>query len=86
MEFLPYLKKSAEFEAHCDAEGWMEEHTFKHELWLAWEASRAALVIELPAERKTGDGVYWLGASDHAHNACLAKCRKAIEAAGVQTK
>lgn len=47
--------------------------------WWFWQASRAALVVELPETSLTGSiGV--------AHKAVTKRCREAIEAAGVRVR
>lgn len=47
--------------------------------WSAWQASRAALVVELPETSLTGSiGV--------AHKAVTKRCREAIESAGIKVK
>lgn len=47
--------------------------------WRAWQASRAALVIDLPETDLTG-------AIGMTHKAVTKRCRTAIEAAGVKVK
>lgn len=47
--------------------------------WLAWQASRDLLVVELPETELTG-------AIGMAHKSVTKRCRAAIEAAGVRVK
>ncbi|MBV4553077.1 hypothetical protein HU742_018185 [Pseudomonas sp. SWRI102] len=62
--------------------------------WSAWQASREALVIELPAENPLGTGPGDCGDGrpsfeQHCAAECnfiLRDCRKAIEAAGLKVK
>lgn len=60
-----------------------------HAAWLAWQASRAALVIELPyvpsypAHEAASDQDYYL---DEAKADIRQQCKQAIEAAGVKWK
>lgn len=61
--------EQAELRLSC-SRGWAE---------LIWQASRAAVVVELPTTELTG-------AIGMAHRAVTARCREAIEAAGVRWK
>lgn len=62
--------------------------------WWAWQASRAALAIELPAENPLGSGPGDCGDGrpsfeQHCAAECnfiLRDCREAIEAVGVKVK
>lgn len=70
------------------------DHPWTHGAWDGWQASRAALVIELPEKDPAGSGGGDCGdgrPSEEqyvaAHcNIVLAQCRKAIEAVGVKVK
>jgi hypothetical protein len=58
--------------------------------WICWQASRAALVIELPEFREDSDAVDAAGVGliipqfDQGYDEGVAECRAAIEAAGVK--
>ncbi|HLW29200.1 MAG TPA: hypothetical protein VKY54_15840 [Kiloniellales bacterium] len=56
-----------------------------NEAWWAWQASRASLVVELPAAKQvTHAGAKWIGAI--AEQEYRDACRAAIEDAGVKVK
>ncbi|MEE5138693.1 hypothetical protein V2J83_24650 [Pseudomonas alliivorans] len=55
-------------------------------MWVGWQASREALVIELPNDFGTETGKPFGDLLCLVSNAMLAECRKAIEAAGVKVK
>lgn len=58
-----------------------------HERWTAWQASRAALVIELPALSEFYPDQYCPAvAIDEGSDLAIIECREAIEAAGVKCK
>ena len=81
-------KMRAEFEAWAVSEGYALGcmisghyiHAATSAAWHAWQASRAALVVELPSMCNEGD--------DYADgwNDALGLSRTAIEAAGVRVK
>ncbi|WP_288082197.1 hypothetical protein, partial [Pseudomonas sp.] len=54
--------------------------------WQAWQASRAAVVIELPEERKTNQSHAEDRAEAFGFNDGIERCREVIEAAGVGVK
>lgn len=73
-------KMREEFEAWYKKRYGSREHSaWAHaefaDSWEAWQASRAALVVELPAEFDEYDG-----------GQAMEDCRDAIHAAGVKTK
>lgn len=70
-------KMREEFEAWFRAEN--ESTLYCESQWRAWQASRAALVVEMPETDLTG-------AIGMAHKAVTKRCRSAIEAAGVRVK
>lgn len=86
--------------AHCGAligEGPAREsyrNMYVAERWIGWQASRAALVIELPAENPIGSGSGDCEGGlpsfeQHCAAECnfiLRDCREAIEAAGLKVK
>ena len=49
--------------------------------WMAWQASRAALVVELPEKPYCAQGMAYPDYSD-----ALKDCRRAIESSGVKCK
>ena len=74
-------KMRAEFEAW-----WREENgnrLYCESAWRGWQASRAALVVELP-ERINKESGY--SEDDEYYNLALDHCRSQIEAAGVRMK
>lgn len=74
-------KMRTEFEAW-----WREENgnrLYCESAWRGWQASRAALVVELP-ERIAKDNGY--SEDDEYYNLALTHCRSQIEAAGVRVK
>lgn len=74
-----------ESQMHQDADGTGYNEIEVHTAWLAWKASRATLVIELPyvhgypANEAASDQDYYL---DQAKADMRHQCKKAIEAAG----
>lgn len=95
-------KAREEFEAWAKTQDWNIDFMWHdgYDAWEtkfafdAWQASRAALVIELPAENPLGSGT-----GDHGDgrpsfeqhcaaecNFVLRDCREAIEAAGLKVK
>lgn len=58
--------------------------------WWAWQAARAAMVVELP--KQAGLDKPFIGMpmdemkADNSYNLALSRCRAAIEAAGVKVK
>lgn len=62
-----------------DGEGYSDPSADAY--WHYWQASRAALVVELP--RKIGEGNTKIRQD---RNKTIDKCREAINAAGVSTK
>jgi hypothetical protein len=89
-------KMREEFEAWAATKGW-ESRNMKRRtdggyddwsvqpMWLSWQASRAALVIELPpmptAQRTDEEATFSGGGCDMRR-----RCSKAIEAAGLKVK
>ena len=63
-----------------DGNCYLDSHT--QAAWWAWQASRAALVIELPPLKNSTS--YYDGGDQH--DEVLRRCRTAIEAAGVKVK
>lgn len=59
------------------------EYSFQHTrfAWQAWQASRAALVVELPQKPYCAQGMAYPDYSD-----ALNDCREAIESVGVKCK
>ncbi len=55
--------------------------------WKAWQASRAALRVELPERR---DPLNWTGDDENPRssgfNACLERVKKALQQAGIEVK
>ncbi|MDU0542810.1 hypothetical protein [Pseudomonas aeruginosa] len=55
--------------------------------WKAWQASRAALRVELPDRR---DPLNWTGDDENPRssgfNACLERVKKALQQAGIEVK
>lgn len=49
-------------------------------MWVGWQASRAALVVELPKQYDIG------GLACDAHDRAVALCSDAVESAGVRVK
>jgi hypothetical protein len=81
-----WLGIGEESQLHQDAEGTGYNEIEVHTAWLAWQASRESLVIELPdttglAERAESGNEYSAIRLEQQ-----AKCRAAIEAAGVKVK
>ncbi|WP_288659493.1 MULTISPECIES: hypothetical protein [Pseudomonas] len=72
--------------SHDQFEAWFREsalHRADYPILLeAWEASRAALVVELP---DLANPTRW-ESSDNAWNNAIKACKNAIEAAGLQVK
>ena len=56
---------------------------FAANAWFAWQASRAALVIELPGRINKENGYI---EDDEYYNLALKHCKHQIEAAGVRVK
>lgn len=54
--------------------------------WLGWQASRAAIEIDLPEPREGRRTYLDDDARDEGWNDCLAVCKDAIEAAGLTVK
>lgn len=55
--------------------------------WSAWQASRAALCVELPKQSKKFENEEGSGADcEDAYNSALYMCKYAIESTGVKTK
>lgn len=56
--------------------------------WMAWQASRAALRVELPSEKEESNANYRF--SEHSHsraqgfNDCLELVREALQQAGIE--
>ena len=48
-------KMREDFEKWAASEGWGHDHTMIYELWLAWQASRQALEVELPESFEMDD-------------------------------
>ncbi|WKW34375.1 hypothetical protein KIH13_12415 [Pseudomonas viridiflava] len=60
--------------------------TVIEDCWQAWQASREALVIELPKDFGTETGKPFGDLLCLVSNAAFSECRKAIKAAGVKVK
>lgn len=59
-----------------------------HQAWWAWQASRAALVVELPekiSQYNTNDAGF-VDPAAVEHDEAIDDCRAAIESAGVRVK
>lgn len=54
--------------------------------WFAWQASREALVVELPGPCEGRTTYLVEDARDGGWNDCLEDCREAIEAKGIKVK
>lgn len=54
--------------------------------WLAWQASRSALVVELPEMAAGGDGYMYEDAYACGQHDCLAEVKSLLEASGVSYK
>ena len=59
--------------------------TATQEAWVAWQASREAVVVKLP-ERAPKDDPYVGESWDCGFNVALDECRAAFEAAGLKVK
>lgn len=71
--------------------GYLDAHL--HGAWLSWQASRAALVVELPPTITVEDAAEAVGLEDeravtvaHMVNGAIAACGAFIKAAGVTVK
>lgn len=53
-------------------------------MWEAWQASREALVVELPSEDTCRTSTSKEGAAQDAYNHALGECRSVIEAQGLK--
>jgi hypothetical protein len=75
--------ESMQFEDWWEGRGLPEN--MKAPFYMAWKASRAALVVELPkpptAQRSDEEATFSAGGCD-----MLRKCQKALEAAGITVK
>lgn len=63
-------------------------YTAEQEAWKVWQASRAALVVELPekiSQYNTDDDGF-VNPAAAEHDEAIDDCRAAIEAAGVRVK
>lgn len=60
--------------------------TYVHEFWVVWQASRAAVVIELPSKINVTDRIGWSRTHALTHNNAMQVCQEAIEAAGLKVK
>lgn len=55
-------------------------------MWWSWQASRKALVVELPPKGPSADPELPGNAWHNTRNNTIEACRRAIEAAGVRVK
>lgn len=55
-------------------------------MWEAWQASREAVVVELPSEDTCRTSTSKEEAAQDAYNHALGECRSVIEAQGVKCK
>lgn len=64
------------------------DHPWTRGAWEAWQASRAALVVELPEKisQYNTDDVGFVNPAAAEHDEAIDDCRAAIEAAGVRVK
>lgn len=62
------------------------KNEFVHASWIAWQASRESLVIELPSEDDTRCDTVAEIAKQEAYNLALGECTSAIEAAGLKVR
>lgn len=53
-------------------------------MWQAWQASRAALMVELPAKRSYS--MYVTKHECHAFNDAIEKAKEALQQAGIEVK
>jgi hypothetical protein len=62
--------------------------TWVDSAWMGWQASRAAIVIELPKRADTGvdTGGWPIDSGSHRINCVLAQCAMAIGAAGLRVR
>lgn len=54
--------------------------------WMAWQASRAALVVELPCSAPGGDGYMYEDAYACGQHDCIAEVKSLLDDAGVSYK
>ncbi|HBP6127679.1 TPA: hypothetical protein L5995_08605 [Pseudomonas aeruginosa] len=58
--------------------------------WKAWQASRAALRVELPSEKEESNANYRFSEYSHSRaqgfNDCLELAREALQQAGIEVK
>jgi hypothetical protein len=81
-EFEAWHKKEvASFIAAGEVQAARHMQAFKETMLAVWEASRAALVIELPSP-DSEEGESWDGCWKYG----VKQCREVIEAAGVKVK
>lgn len=58
--------------------------TAQDQLWKCWQASREAVVVELPSEDTCRTSTSKEEAAQDAHNHALGECRSVIEAQGLK--
>jgi hypothetical protein len=76
-----WLGLGEESQLHQNAEGSGYNEIEVHTAWLAWQASRETLLIELP-KPESEEGESWDGCWKYG----VKQCREAIESAGVKVK
>ncbi|HBO3538552.1 TPA: hypothetical protein ONA95_004778 [Pseudomonas aeruginosa] len=61
-----------------------------HAAWKAWQASRAALRVELPSEKEESNANYRFSEYSHSRaqgfNDCLDRVTEALQQAGIEVK
>ncbi|HCF4804145.1 TPA: hypothetical protein NIF59_002240 [Pseudomonas aeruginosa] len=55
------------------------------ECWQAWQASRAALRVELPTQQGTNRSE-WLQTWNNGYNECHQRVKEALQQAGIEVK
>ena len=58
------------------------DHPSTHDAWMGWQASRAALVVELPPEREER----FIDSYQEGWNDAIDSCRVRVESGGVTCK
>jgi len=84
------LKRDGEFDKpptaydlHRREQGMYDEYWIEM-LWWAWQASREAVVVELPSEDTCRTSTSKEEAAQDAYNHALGECRSVIEAQGLK--
>lgn len=84
-EFEAWLLPSWSRERFVDGEGdWQYVEDWVQGAWIGWQASRAALRVELPAKRSYS--MYATKHECHAFNDAIEKANEALQQAGIEVK